>query len=69
MATDAPPLQASARRKLGERDQAERLEQKAEHKLAHLAELTQRAEGPELDRKRAIIEAALARARARRDAG
>ena len=56
----------SARRKLGERDQAERLEEKAAHKLAHLTELTQRAEGPEMDRKRAVIEAALARARTKR---
>ena len=59
----------SARRQRAEAEHAERLEKKAEEKLAHLPELTKLAEGPELDRKRAIIEAALARARARRDAG
>lgn len=44
----------------------ERLEQKAEAKLADLPAQTHGAEGAEADRKRAIIEAALARARARR---
>ena len=43
-----------------------RLEAKAKEKLANLAELTKQAEGPELDRKRAVIEAALARARTQR---
>jgi electron transport complex protein RnfB len=47
-----------------ERD--ERLEAKAKEKLANLPALTKQAEGPELDRKRAVIEAALARARAQR---
>jgi electron transport complex protein RnfB len=48
-------------------EHAERLEAKAEHKLAHLGELTKQADEPaELARKRASIEAALARARARR---
>ena len=42
------------------------LEAKAEHKAAHLNALTKNAQGPELDRKRAVIEAALARAKARR---
>ena len=44
----------------------ERLERKAEAKLADLSAHTKGAEGAEADRKRAIIEAALARARARR---
>ena len=57
------------RRKRDEAEHTKRLEKKAEEKLARLPELTKMAEGPELDRKRAIIEAALARARARRDAG
>jgi electron transport complex protein RnfB len=56
----------SARRKRDEREHAQRLEEKAAHKLAHLTELTHGAEGAELERKRAVIEAALARARARR---
>lgn len=44
----------------------ERLERKAEAKLADLENHTHGAEGAEADRKRAVIEAALARARARR---
>jgi len=56
----------SWRRRRDEGEQAQRLEEKAEHKLAHLAELTHGAEGAEADRKRAVIEAALARARARK---
>jgi electron transport complex protein RnfB len=43
-----------------------RLEAKAKAKLANLPELTKQAQGPELDRKRSVIEAALARARAQR---
>lgn len=43
-----------------------RLQAKAEHKLAHLAEVSKLTEPSELDAKRAVIEAALARARARR---
>jgi Na+-translocating ferredoxin:NAD+ oxidoreductase subunit B len=39
---------------------------KAEHKLAHLAEESRLTEPAALDQKRAVIEAALARARARR---
>ena len=39
---------------------------KAEHKLAHLPEVSKLTEPAELDAKRAVIEAALARARARR---
>ncbi len=45
-----------------------RLEAKAQLKLADLAGHTHNAQGPELERKRAVIEAALARARARREA-
>ena len=56
----------SWRRKRDERRHAETLEKKAQDKLARLPELTKNASGPELDRKRAIIEAALARARAQR---
>ena len=56
----------SWRRKRDERRHAETLEKKAQDKLARLPELTKSASGPELDRKRAIIEAALARARAQR---
>jgi len=48
------------------REHQERLERKAEAKLADLPAHTHGAEGAEADRKRAIIEAALARARARR---
>ena len=59
----------SWRRKRDAGEQAKRLEEKAVHKLAHLTELTHGAEGPEADRKRAVIEAALARARARKNPG
>lgn len=48
-----------------ERAAARRLE-KAEHKLAHLEAVTKPAPAPEVERKRATIEAALARARSRR---
>ena len=54
------------RLKREETDHQERLERKAEAKLADLAAHTHGAEGAEADRKRAVIEAALARARARR---
>ena len=56
----------SWRRKRDERQHAETLEAKARDKLARLSELTQNASGPELNRKRTVIEAALARARKRR---
>ena len=56
----------SWRRVRDARRHTETLEQKARDKLARLPELTKNASGPELDRKRAIIEAALARARAQR---
>ncbi len=46
-----------------------RLQAKAEHKLAHLAEESKLTDPGELDQKRAVIEAALARARARRQTG
>ena len=49
-------------------DHDERMEQKARAKLADLPALTHGAEGAELARKKAVIEAALARARAKRDA-
>jgi electron transport complex protein RnfB len=45
----------------------QRLEEKAQAKLADLPAHTHGAEGAEADRKRAVIEAALARARARRN--
>lgn len=47
-------------------EHAARLEAKAQAKLADLPALTKNASGAELDRKRAVIEAALARARAKR---
>jgi len=56
--------QARTRRAKVEHD--ERLQAKAEHKLAHLPEVSKITEPAELDAKRAVIEAALARARARR---
>lgn len=49
-------------------EHAQRLEAKALAKLQDLPGLTHNAQGPEVDRKRAVIEAALARARARRSA-
>ncbi len=51
------------------RDQHEhdaRLETKAQHKLDHLEEETRLTDAAQIDRKRAVIEAALARARAKR---
>ena len=56
----------SFRRKRDAAEHAKRLEKKAEEKLAHLPELTRGATAEELERKRAVIEAALARARAKR---
>lgn len=50
-------------------EHAERMERKAEAKLADLPALTHGAEGAELERKKAVIEAALARARAKRAGG
>ncbi|MGH6649284.1 electron transport complex subunit RsxB [Aquabacterium sp.] len=51
------------------RDNDARLQAKAEHKLAHLAEASRLTEPAQLDQKRSAIEAALARARARRSTG
>jgi len=51
-----------------EGEHAERLEAKAQAKLADLEAHTHGAQGAEADRKRAVIEAALARARARKEA-
>ena len=50
-------------------EQEARLQAKAEHKLAHLAEESRLTDPVALDQKRAVIEAALARARARRQPG
>nr|WP_238344043.1 electron transport complex subunit RsxB [Ramlibacter lithotrophicus] len=50
-------------------EHAAHLEAKAEAKLADLPAQTHGAEGGELDRKRAVIEAALAKARSRRPPG
>jgi Na+-translocating ferredoxin:NAD+ oxidoreductase subunit B len=49
-------------------DHTQRQEAKAEHKLANLAELTQSSDAEQLARKRAVIEAALERARQARTA-
>lgn len=57
-----------ARRKRQSDAHAAALEEKARKKLAHLPELTKGASGVELDRKRSVIEAALARSRAKRQA-
>ncbi|MGZ3183480.1 MAG: electron transport complex subunit RsxB [Telluria sp.] len=57
------------RRLVREEDEhAQRLEAKAQAKLADLEAHTHGAQGAEADRKRAVIEAALARARARKEA-
>jgi electron transport complex protein RnfB len=56
----------SDRRKRSQREHAERLEIKAQDKLARLPELVRGVSESELERKRATIEAALARARAKR---
>ena len=55
-----------ARREREAVEQDQRLEQKALAKLADLPAHTKDAEGAELARKKSVIEAALARARARR---
>jgi electron transport complex protein RnfB len=54
------------RRGRADQENAARLQTKAEQKLADLPVHTHDAEGAELARKRAVIEAALARARAKR---
>ena len=55
------------RRQREAREQAERLDAKAHTKLANLAEHSQHTDPVVLDHKRQIIEAALARARAKRN--
>ena len=50
-----------------EQENAERLEDKARHKLEHLEEQSQHTDPVVLDKKRAIIAAALAKAKARRE--
>jgi len=57
---------SSFRRKRDERENEQRLEQKALLKLSDLAHHSQHTDPAVLDKKRAIIEAALARARAKR---
>ena len=60
-------LDRNARRERAARQHAARLEDKAQHKLEHLEQLTKNTEVPgEIERKRAMIEAALARARLQR---
>ena len=59
----------SERTSRDEAEHAKRLEEKAEQKLADLDAHTKGAVGDEALRKRAVIEAALARARARRTGG
>ena len=54
-----------ARKAREETEHAQRMEQKARAKLADLPALTHGAEGAELARKKAVVEAALARARAK----
>ncbi len=56
----------SARRQREAGAHAEVLQKKAEDKLAHLSELTKGGSEEELARKRSVIEAALARARGKR---
>jgi electron transport complex protein RnfB len=58
---------SQARRSRAAQEHAQALEAKARHKLEHLDTLTRDNTPEELDRKRSLIEAALARARARRD--
>jgi electron transport complex protein RnfB len=59
----------SYRRKRDEGENRKRLEEKAQAKLADLPGHSQHSDPVLLDKKRAVIEAALARSRARRDAG
>lgn len=56
---------SQARRTREEAEQAQRLQQKAEMKLADLPAHSQHTDPAVLDKKRAVIEAALARARAK----
>jgi electron transport complex protein RnfB len=57
---------SSFRRKRHEREHEERLEEKARMKLADLPAHSQHTDPAVLDKKRAVIEAALERARAKR---
>ncbi len=59
----------SYRRKRDEAENQKRLEEKAQMKLADLASHSLHTDPAVLDKKRAVIEAALARARARREGG
>ncbi|MBI5907885.1 MAG: electron transport complex subunit RsxB [Polaromonas sp.] len=59
----------SDRRKRDEGENQKRLEEKAMAKLADLAHHSRHTDPAILDKKRAVIEAALARARAKRDSG
>lgn len=59
----------SYRRKRDEAENQKRLEEKAKMKLADLASHSLHTDPAVLDKKRAVIEAALARARARREGG
>ena len=61
--------QQQQRRRRAKREQEERLATKAEQKLASLAEHTRLSDPQQIERKRAVIEAALARARRRREEG
>jgi Na+-translocating ferredoxin:NAD+ oxidoreductase subunit B len=61
--------QMQERRQRAQAEHEAQLRAKAEYKLAHLAELTKVSDESELARKRAVVEAALARARARRQPG
>ncbi len=61
--------QRQTRRQRLQAEHDERLAEKAAHKLANLAELTKTSDEAELARKRSVVEAALARARARRQPG
>jgi electron transport complex protein RnfB len=58
--------EGQARHQRLQAEQEARLAAKAAHKLEHLAELTKTTDEAELARKRSVVEAALARARARR---
>lgn len=59
--------QTRARRTRAKAENEQRLADKATHKLANLASESKLTDAAELERKRAVIEAALARSRARRN--
>jgi Na+-translocating ferredoxin:NAD+ oxidoreductase subunit B len=58
---------SSYRRKLNKRENAKKLEEKAQMKLADLTHHSQHTDPAVLEKKRAVIEAALARARAKQN--